>query len=71
MSRDASDAPVASPPGTLLRRALPFALPHRARLAAVVALALFVAALGAVEPLVLKRLFDELGGERDARALLS
>jgi ATP-binding cassette subfamily B protein len=45
-----------------LRRAWQFVAPFRGQVAGVVALALVVAALGAAEPLVMRRLFDSLGG---------
>lgn len=51
------------------RRALAFLHPRRGSVAAILFLALGVAGLNALEPLVLKHVFDELGGEGNARAL--
>jgi ATP-binding cassette subfamily B protein len=48
----------------LLPKALPFVTPQRAGLAAIFAMALLVAALGAAEPLLLKWIFDGLSGDR-------
>lgn len=53
----------------LLARTGPFVRPHRGKLLASVTLALVVASLGACEPLVTKRLFDELAGRRSPSAL--
>src|SRR5690606_18167152 len=43
-----------------VRRALRFVQPYRGNVAAILAMTLAVAAFGAVEPLVMKYLFDEL-----------
>jgi ATP-binding cassette subfamily B protein len=61
---------VATDPSSLARRALAFLRPHRAAVSGIVALTLFMAALAAVEPLVLKLLFDELAPGSASRALL-
>jgi ATP-binding cassette subfamily B protein len=53
----------------LLRRAVQFVAPYRARLAGISALALAVAALGALQPLVLKYIFDSLAGQPEWRVL--
>ena len=53
-----------------LRRALGFVAPFRAPLAFVLMLSLLAAALASIEPLVLKMLFDELGGGRAGDILL-
>src|SRR5690606_26436362 len=49
-----------------MRRALRFVRPYRGKVGAILAMTLVVAAFGAVEPLVMKYLFDELvaGGPR-------
>jgi ATP-binding cassette subfamily B protein len=54
----------------LLRRALQFVAPHRARLAVLSLLALVVALLGALQPLVLKILFDALTRDGTPRTLV-
>jgi ATP-binding cassette subfamily B protein len=54
--------PVSSQSSTLFRRALVFVRPERGRILVVLALAILVAALGAAEPLLAKRIFDELAG---------
>jgi ATP-binding cassette subfamily B protein len=46
----------------LLGKAIPLVRPFRSRFAWVLTAALLAAGLAAVEPLVVKRLFDELGG---------
>jgi ATP-binding cassette subfamily B protein len=48
----------------MLARTAPFLRPHRSKLVLSLVLAMVVAALGAGEPLVMKRLFDELAGGR-------
>ncbi|MBX6330949.1 MAG: ABC transporter ATP-binding protein [Gemmatimonadaceae bacterium] len=53
----------------LIRRSLQFVAPYRARLAGVSALALTVAALGALQPLVLKFVFDTLTRHGELRTL--
>jgi ATP-binding cassette subfamily B protein len=53
----------------LLRRALQFVAPYRTRLIGISALALVVAALGALQPLVLKYIFDALAGHPEWRLL--
>ena len=53
-----------------LRRALAFAAPHRRAVLVIAVLTLLVATVNAAEPLVLKHIFDGLGGERGMRALL-
>jgi len=55
----------------LLRKSAPFVTPQRKRLTLVFALALATSALGACEPLIVKQLFDELGGARQRHVLLS
>jgi ATP-binding cassette subfamily B protein len=50
----------------LLRRAVAFALPHRWTVTAILGLTLFTAAIGALEPLILKQVFDGLAA-RDLR----
>jgi ATP-binding cassette subfamily B protein len=52
---------------TLAVRSLEFARPYRRSLAAVLALALGLAALSAVDPLIMKFLFDQLGRPDGAR----
>jgi len=63
-----------APPPQRLRRAAAFVRPFRRPIAAILALSLGLAAINAVEPLVLKLLFDEIGGaaghEVLARAVL-
>jgi ATP-binding cassette subfamily B protein len=54
----------------LLDKALPLVRPFGSRFATVLAVALLVAALAAAEPLVVKALFDELGGPRVAGRLV-
>src|SRR4051794_4051813 len=49
-------------------RSLEFVRPHRQRLAGVLALALLLAALSALDPLVMKYLFDQLGRPEGPRA---
>src|SRR6476469_4825727 len=52
----------AKPTGSkLILRSLEFVRPYRRTLIAVTALALFLAALSAVDPLLMKYLFDQLG----------
>ncbi len=53
-----------------LRRAAAYLKVHRASIAAILALALLLAALNAIEPLMLKHVFDRLGGEQASTALL-
>jgi ATP-binding cassette subfamily B protein len=53
---------------TLVIRSLEFVHPDRRRLGAVLALALILAALSALDPLVMKYLFDQLGRPGGARA---
>ncbi len=63
-----TDTATAVVPGASSRRifdtALPLVRPFAARFAGVLTLALLAAVVGAVEPLVMRRLFDELGGPR-------
>jgi ATP-binding cassette subfamily B protein len=54
----------------LIRRFFPFIAPHRWGLAAVVVLTLMVGAMDAVEPLLLKALFDALGGDEPLAGLM-
>ncbi len=54
-----------------LRRALAFAAPHRGAVLLISVATLFVAALGAAEPLVLKYVFDGLAGWREVEPLLA
>jgi ATP-binding cassette subfamily B protein len=54
---------------TRLRRVASFLAPKRRSVAAVLAFALVIAALNAVEPLVLKYVFDRVSGDRATRAL--
>src|SRR5580704_9633191 len=54
----------------LWHKSFPFVAPHGAALLAIALLALLGAALGAGEPLVLKWIFDELGGAHAARDLV-
>jgi ATP-binding cassette subfamily B protein len=60
----------AARPDRRLRRALAFALPFRRTIYAIIVLTLAVAAVNAGEPLVLKLIFDELGGGRDPAIVL-
>jgi ATP-binding cassette subfamily B protein len=53
----------------LIRRSLQFVAPYRARLAGISALALTVAMLGALQPLVLKFVFDTLTERAELRVL--
>src|SRR5262249_51374010 len=53
----------------LLRKSAPFVAPYRAGLWAIFAMALTGAAFGACEPLLLGRVFDELGGGRSLHRL--
>lgn len=48
----------------LARRSLQFVQPYRSKLVGVLSVALLLAALSAVDPLVMKYLFDELGRDR-------
>jgi len=48
-----------------LRRALTFALPHRATIGAILLLTMAVAAVSSVEPLVMKYIIDGLTADRD------
>ncbi|HUR95355.1 MAG TPA: ABC transporter ATP-binding protein [Gemmatimonadales bacterium] len=52
---------------TLAFRSLEFVLPYRRRLGAVLALALLLAAMSALDPLVMKYLFDQLGNPGGGR----
>ncbi|HEX7050765.1 MAG TPA: ABC transporter ATP-binding protein [Longimicrobiales bacterium] len=52
-----------------VRRALRFVRPYRTSVVVILALTLAVAAVNAVEPLILKYLFDRLGGADAMRAL--
>jgi ATP-binding cassette subfamily B protein len=54
--------PVGTPGRDLLDKVIPLVRPFGSRFAWVLTAALLAAALAAVEPLVVKRLFDELGG---------
>lgn len=60
------------PPGRLwrLHDAVRFAFPQRHAIAAIVGLTLLVAGMNAVEPLILKYLFDELAAERRSQPLI-
>jgi ATP-binding cassette, subfamily B, bacterial len=51
----------------LARRSLQFVYPYRHRLVGVLSLALLLAALSAIDPLLMKYLFDQLGGGGDRR----
>ena len=53
-----------------LHQAVRFAFPQRNAIALILGLTLFVAAVNAVEPLVLKQLFDELAGDMRFRPLI-
>jgi ATP-binding cassette, subfamily B, bacterial len=60
-----------SPPGpSRWRRALKFTFPHRRAVVAISGFALLLAALSALEPLILKWIFDGLEQHRGVRALL-
>ncbi|HZT24265.1 MAG TPA: ABC transporter ATP-binding protein [Pseudolabrys sp.] len=61
-----------SPPGKSRRlyQAVRFAFPHRQAIAVIVLLTLGVAVINAIEPLVIKSIFDELIGARGYRVLL-
>jgi ATP-binding cassette subfamily B protein len=54
-----------------LHEAVRFAFPHRYSVAAILALTLFVAAISAIEPLVLKLIFDGLTGDAAFHTLLT
>jgi ATP-binding cassette, subfamily B, bacterial len=54
-----------------LHEAVQFAFPQRHAIAAIIALTLLVAGMNAVEPLILKSIFDELGGGRRIAILVS
>jgi ATP-binding cassette, subfamily B, bacterial len=58
------------PPKGRWRRALTFTFPHRRAVVAISLFALVLAALSAVEPLVLKWIFDGLEKEREVKRLL-
>jgi ATP-binding cassette, subfamily B, bacterial len=68
MARTTHPTPSPKPP-SLARRAYDFVCPHHRALALVTALALVLATLSAVEPLMMKWLFDELGGRGGLRVL--
>ena len=53
-----------------LHEAIRFAFPQRYAILSIIALTVFIAALNAVEPLVLKALFDELAGGRSVKILV-
>jgi ATP-binding cassette, subfamily B, bacterial len=53
----------------LARRSLQFVRPYRRPLAGVITLALILAALSAIDPLLMKYLFDELAGQAGLHAL--
>jgi ATP-binding cassette subfamily B protein len=57
-----------SPRGRL-RRSLSYLRPFRGAVAAILGLVLFIGALNALEPLILKYIFDELGGGRRWQAI--
>jgi len=56
-----------APDRRLLRRSLEFVRPHTRTLAGVLSLALVLSCLSAIDPLILKFLFDLLGGGGDLR----
>ena len=56
-----------APDRRLLRRSLEFVRPHARTLLGVLALALVLSSLSAVDPLIMKFLFDLLGSEGDLR----
>ena len=60
----------AGPPGGRWRRALKFTFPHRRAVIGITFLTLLVAALNAIEPLILKLIFDDLEKTRALRGLL-
>ncbi|MDX1952384.1 MAG: ABC transporter ATP-binding protein [Verrucomicrobiota bacterium] len=53
-----------------LRRALAFAFPYRRAVLAILVITLFLAAINAAEPLVLKYIFDDLADGGDLEALI-
>jgi ATP-binding cassette subfamily B protein len=53
-----------------LHQVAQFAFPQRDAIAVILGFTLAVAAISAIEPLILKALFDELGGAQSGRALL-
>jgi ATP-binding cassette, subfamily B, bacterial len=59
----------ASEPSTYLRRALVFARPFRKAIAFILGLTLLAASVNAIEPLLLKHIFDELTGPASADSL--
>ncbi|HSP79311.1 MAG TPA: ABC transporter transmembrane domain-containing protein, partial [Myxococcaceae bacterium] len=62
-----------SPPSSTsghLRRGLSYLRPHRVSVAAILGLVLLSGGINALEPLVLKHIFDNLGGEGSTRAVV-
>jgi ATP-binding cassette subfamily B protein len=59
----------ASSPRGRLRRSLSYLRPFRGAVAAILGLVLVIGALNALEPLILKSIFDELGGGRRWQAI--
>ncbi|HEY1340950.1 MAG TPA: hypothetical protein VGF59_25735, partial [Bryobacteraceae bacterium] len=53
-----------------LHEVVRFAFPHRHAIAGILVLTLLVAGIGAIEPLILKALFDELARPQGYRPLL-
>jgi ATP-binding cassette subfamily B protein len=68
LARGADPAPPSpAPDRRLLRRSLEFVRPHLRTLAGVLTLALVLSSLSAVDPLIMKFLFDLLGAKGDLR----
>jgi ATP-binding cassette subfamily B protein len=68
--KNSSTQPTHAPGTGKLRRAIGFAFPYRKAVLAILGITLLLAAANAVEPLVLKNIFDNLAGNREARKLL-
>ncbi|HEU5078949.1 MAG TPA: ABC transporter ATP-binding protein [Opitutaceae bacterium] len=60
ISRTASPFPMPSPGASRLRRALQFAMPYRQEIGIICFLTLIAAGINAIEPLLLKAIFDHL-----------
>src|SRR3954468_5880697 len=54
-----------APPQGNLRRAFAFVRPYRGTIGSILTLTLMIGVLSAIEPLVLKSIFDALGGKAD------
>ncbi len=61
---------ISNAPKSQWKRALQFAFPYRKAVLAILVITLFIAALSAAEPLILKYIFDQLGPNFAARPLV-